>query len=106
MNSLHLTQSDLLLFIIATSGVLAGLLSYLMLPSRKREAQHCIKSILFGILFALFANLVLHFGFRNVVEGVPSELKCLFLWCVSFLPAFLMALAYGVFSRRYGKFEF
>ena len=105
MTTLSFSPTDIVLVVIFTSGLMAGVLSYLMVPSPKRELQHCLKSILFGILFALVSNLLIHFAFEETINGVPSELKTLFLWCVSFLPAFIMALAYGMFSRRYANFE-
>lgn len=100
MNFLHLTETDVLLTIIATSGVLAGLFAYLMLPSVKRGRQHCIKSMLFGIVFSLFSYMVVHTLFAHIMRGVPGELHALFSWCVSFLPALLLSITYGLVVRR------
>ncbi|NUY80760.1 hypothetical protein HUK80_07645 [Flavobacterium sp. MAH-1] len=106
MKTLYFTQTDILLAIIATSGVLAGILAYLIIPCLKRESQHCIKSVLFGIMFALLSNLTVHFVFGNAVKDVPSELQLLFLWCTTFFPAFLLTLAYDLMARRYENLDF
>jgi len=105
MKVLLLTETDLLIGIIATSGLLAGLLAYLMVPSLKRERQNCIKSMLFGIVFSLVSYMLVHALVPQIVYGVPQELHALFSWCVSFLPALLMSLTYGVVVRRKGNFE-
>ncbi|MBD3583691.1 hypothetical protein [Flavobacterium selenitireducens] len=106
MNFLHLTETDVLLAIITTSGVLAGLFAYLMLPSVKRGRQNCIKSMLFGIIFSLVSYMLVHALFDHIMRGVPVELRGLFSWCVSFLPALLLSITYGLVVRRQGKVEF
>lgn len=103
---LQITQTDVLLLIIISSGMLAGILAYLMVPAQKKEMQNCIKSMLFGIVFSLLSLLLVHFALYDFVNGVPSELQTLFLWCVSFMPAFLLALAYGLVARRHETLEF
>jgi|GEM_PF-3348118 len=100
MNFLHFTETDVLLAVIITSGVLAGLFAYLMIPSLNRGRQNCIKSMLFGIIFSLFSYLLVHVLFSPIMRGVPGELHTLFSWCVSFLPALLLSISYGWLVRR------
>lgn len=106
MNFFHLTYTDLIIAIVITSGLLAGLFAYLMLPSLKKERQNCIISMLFGIIFSLASITAVHVFFPNIVNGVPTELSTLFLWCLSFLPSLVLSLIYGVFVRKQSHLEY
>jgi len=106
MKLIALTYLDLLILIVCTSGLLAGLFAYLMLPSTKRERQNCIISMLFGIIFSLASITMAHIFFPNIIHGVPEELTTLFLWCVSFLPSLLLSIGYGIFVRKQGQLEY
>ncbi len=103
---LQITNTDALLLIILSSGMLAGILAYLMVPSHTKEMQNCVKSMLFGIVFSLMSLMIVHFAMADFVNGVPGELQTLFLWCLAFMPAFLLALAYGLVARRHGTLDF
>jgi uncharacterized membrane protein YeaQ/YmgE (transglycosylase-associated protein family) len=101
MKILTITPIDILLLITVTSGLLAGLLAYLMVPSSKRESQECIKSMLFGIVFALISSFGIQTLFEKRIAGIPPEIHDLFLWCASFLPAFVLSIVYAVIARKH-----
>ncbi|RYZ79396.1 MAG: hypothetical protein EOP06_27285 [Proteobacteria bacterium] len=94
-----ITETDILLLTIITSGIFAGWLSYLMTTRESFQAQNCIKSMLFGILFSLISTISIHALYGKFLLGIPSELQNLFYWCVSFLPAFVISLTYAVVTR-------
>jgi uncharacterized membrane protein YeaQ/YmgE (transglycosylase-associated protein family) len=95
-----LTSIDILLIVVITSGLLAGLMAYLMLPSFKRESEKCIKSMLIGIIFSLVVTSMIQLFLVNVIQGVPPEIYELFLWCAAFVPTLMLSLGYGLLSRR------
>ncbi|RZJ64446.1 MAG: hypothetical protein EOO50_15585 [Flavobacterium sp.] len=99
--SLMFSQIDFFIAIIISSGIIAGWISYMTVsPLQQRHLSNNIKSMLFGIVFALVSGIFVHVIYGNSLNGIPGKLESIFVWCATFLPALIMSVAYNFLRRK------
>lgn len=99
--SLMFSTTDFFITIVITSGIVAGWIAYMTVsPTMHRHFSNCIKSMLFGIVFALVSGIFIHVVYGNSLPGIPGKLEGVFVWCATFLPALILSVAYNFVRRK------